>query len=74
MQPQPVILWGRCTPDRLGSYEPFVEPIRVQVDDSADPPKIVMIAFNDTEMLAQLSLTATCAGAKPDVVIHQVAW
>lgn len=24
----PTVLWGRCTPDRLGAYEPFVEPIR----------------------------------------------
>ena len=23
------VLWGRCTPDRLGAYEPFVEPIRI---------------------------------------------
>jgi len=23
MRPQPVILWGRCPPDQLGSYEPF---------------------------------------------------
>ena len=27
------VLWGRCTPDRLGAYEPFVDPIRALVLD-----------------------------------------
>ncbi len=22
------VLWGRCTPERLGAYEPFVDPVR----------------------------------------------
>ncbi len=32
------VLWGRCTPDRLGAYEAFVEPVRnlVTANDAAD--------------------------------------
>jgi transcriptional regulator with XRE-family HTH domain len=26
-----MVLWGRCTTDRLGAYEPFVEPVRCVV-------------------------------------------
>ena len=32
--PRPNVLWGRCTPDRLGAYEPFVEPVRDLVRQS----------------------------------------
>lgn len=28
LEPRPQILWGCCTADRLGAYEPFVEPVR----------------------------------------------
>jgi transcriptional regulator with XRE-family HTH domain/tetratricopeptide (TPR) repeat protein len=31
----PMILWGRCTIDRLGAYEPFVEPVRCVVRQSS---------------------------------------
>ncbi len=27
-----VVLWGRCTQDRLGAYEPFVDPVRAIVE------------------------------------------
>src|SRR5207344_2089143 len=26
------VLWGRCTQDRLGAYEPFVDPVRSIVE------------------------------------------
>ena len=32
-----VVLWGRCTQDRLGAYEPFVDPVRA--DRRAPSPR-----------------------------------
>ena len=35
------VLWGRCSPDRLGAYEPFVEPVRTAL--RLDIPKGALV-------------------------------
>lgn len=43
-----VVLWGRCSAEHLGSYEPFVEPVREALrlrsdDHSANRPDLVRL-------------------------------
>lgn len=49
------VLWGRCTPERLGVYEPFVDPVRVAMREPRLEPATNPILRELERMLPELA-------------------
>ena len=55
------VLWGRCTQDRLGAYEPFIDPVRAVVEHCRHHSRPV--AADLARLLPELAVDPTWADA-----------
>lgn len=67
IRPAPNVLWGRCTEDRLGAYEAFVEPVRALVGAANPGDARAELARLVPELSAAQGWAGGPSLAEPDV-------